>query len=129
MFTADSWPEKSLQNGELVTAIIGNQAFALLSFQESKVVGKNVSGLAEVEQVLLRDGLGSRTWSGPALSCTFLPLGLHPMIPSCAHPHAHSHMHRLRSASVNAGKKISGRDDLILNISSVIGNQVFFLLF
>lgn len=90
---------------ELVTAMIGNQAFALLSFQESQVTGKNMSELVEVEQVLLWDGLGSRMWSGSALPCTFLPLGLHPTTPLCTHPHAHSHLQRLRSASINVGKK------------------------
>lgn len=65
--------EKSLQNWQLVTAIICNQIFALLSFQESQVVGKNMSGPVEVEQVLLWDGLGSKIWSGSGLPCTFLP--------------------------------------------------------
>lgn len=126
MFTADSWLDESLQNWELIKAVIGNQTFALLSFQESQVVSKTVSGLVELEQVLLWDGLDSRTRSGPALPRTFLPSGLHP---TYTHMHAHSHTHRPRNASVNAANKVAGRDDLILNLASVTSNQVFFFSF
>lgn len=89
VFTADSWPDESLQNWELIKAVIGNQTFALTSFQVSQVVSKKVSGLVVLEQVLLWDGLDSRTRCGPALPCTFVPSGLHP---TCTRMHTHTHI-------------------------------------
>lgn len=90
-------------HGQMKAYRTGNETFALCSFQESQVASKNVSGLVELEQILLWDGLDSKMWSGPALSCTFLPPRLHSTAHLCTHIHARSHKPRLRNASINAG--------------------------
>lgn len=83
----DSQPDESMQNWKLIKAARGNQIVVLLSFQKSEGISKKVSGLVELQQVLLWDGMDSRTRSGPALFHAFLPSGLYP---SCTPTHTHT---------------------------------------